>query len=135
MWAERLYASVDGSALRASGKTAGQHTWVSNGTFLVNGRDYINMIKARINALSTRTRTARERPNKPRNCQAGCAALEIPNHVVQQCFRTHGLRIKRHNAIYNYISRSFNRRGSISQRSPSSSARWKPLSPTWWQTK
>ncbi|KAF8774012.1 Retrovirus-related Pol polyprotein type-2 like protein [Argiope bruennichi] len=85
MWAERLYASVDGSALRASGKTAGQHTWISNGTFLVSGRDYINMIKARINALPTRTRTARGRPNKPRNCRAGCAALETPNHVVQQC--------------------------------------------------
>ncbi|KAF8793396.1 Retrovirus-related Pol polyprotein type-2 like protein [Argiope bruennichi] len=69
------------------------------------------MIKARINALPTRTRTARGRPNNPRNCRAGCAALETPNYVVQQCFRTHGLRIKRHKAISNYISRSLQQKG------------------------
>ncbi|KAF8784072.1 Retrovirus-related Pol polyprotein type-2 like protein, partial [Argiope bruennichi] len=55
MWAERLYASVDGSALRASGKTAGQHTWISKGHSCQAGEDYINQIKARINALPTGT--------------------------------------------------------------------------------
>ncbi|GBO40185.1 Retrovirus-related Pol polyprotein from type-2 retrotransposable element R2DM, partial [Araneus ventricosus] len=111
MWAERLYASVDGRALRASCKTAGQHTWVRNGTSFVPGRDFISMIKTRINALPTRTRTSRGRPNKIRSCRAGCAALETPNHVVQQCFRSHGLRIKRHNAIAHYICRSLQQKG------------------------
>ncbi|GBN57612.1 Retrovirus-related Pol polyprotein from type-2 retrotransposable element R2DM, partial [Araneus ventricosus] len=111
MWAERLYASVDGRALSASCKTAGQHTWVRSGTSLVPGRDFISMLKTRINALPTRTRTSRGRPNKIRSCRAGCAALETPNHVVQQCFRSHGLRIKRHNAIANYICRSLQQKG------------------------
>nr|GBO45475.1 Retrovirus-related Pol polyprotein from type-2 retrotransposable element R2DM [Araneus ventricosus] len=54
---------------------------------------------------------SRGRPNKIRNCRAGYTTLETPNHVVQQCYRSHGLRIKRHNAISYYISRSLQQKG------------------------
>ncbi|KAL0103868.1 hypothetical protein PUN28_017905 [Cardiocondyla obscurior] len=42
-------------------------------------------------------------------CRAGCNRPETLNHVLQQCHRTHGPRIKRHNAIITYIERGLRR--------------------------
>lgn len=41
-----------------------------------------------------------------RQCRAACNKAETLNHVVQQCHRTHGGRIKRHDAVVSYVSRS-----------------------------
>lgn len=36
---------------------------------------------------------------------------ETLNHISQQCYSTHGLRIQRHEALFKYVSRSFEQRG------------------------
>lgn len=36
-------------------------------------------------------------------CRAGCRVSETNYHVIQQCHRTHGGRILRHNRLVNYI--------------------------------
>ena len=59
----------------------------------------------RINALPTRSRTARGRV-KDRRCRGGCGQIETLNHVIQHCHRTHDMRIKRHNAVADYIIKS-----------------------------
>lgn len=104
MWAARLHAAVDGAALATSASTRGQHQWVTDATRLLPGRDFINAVRARINALPTKARRNRGREGD-RRCRAGCAAIETANHVSQTCFRTHGSRVKRHDAIVAYIAR------------------------------
>lgn len=109
-WAQLLYTSVDGSGLQESTKVPQQHVWVQEGTRFLSGRDFLQSCKLRINALPTRSRTARGRP-KDRHCRAGCNRAETLNHVLQQCHRTHASRIKRHDAIVSYTSRALEVRG------------------------
>lgn len=109
-WADRSYESVDGGGFKSSGKVPHQHDWVSDGSRLLTGRDFINCGRARIGALPTRSRTTRGRA-ADRRCRAGCLAQETVNHVLQHCHRTHGARIKRHDAAAAYIERKMPRRG------------------------
>ncbi|CAL7932971.1 unnamed protein product, partial [Xylocopa violacea] len=109
-WAKLLYRSVDGAALGHSRSVKGQHDWIADGTRFISGKDYVNCCRARINALPTRSRTSRGRHTE-RQCRAGCLAAETLNHVVQQCHRSHAARIKRHNALTNYIGRNLRSMG------------------------
>jgi hypothetical protein len=103
-WKNCLYRSIDGFALSSSAKVPGQHSWVSDGTGFLSGRDFLRSTQARINALPFRSRLARGRI-RDRSCRAGCAAVETANHVSQVCYRTHGLRVKRHNSIVDFVHR------------------------------
>jgi hypothetical protein len=111
--ADSLYDSIDGAALKHSSKTPGQHMWVNRPTRLLSGRDYVGLIRARINALPTRSRTSRGREAKDRHCRAGCNAIETGNHVMQLCFRTHAVRVKRHDAVVNFLARTFRNKGYV----------------------
>lgn len=104
-WAILLHGSIDGKGLRESRKTPQQHHWVTDGSKFLSGRDFVNATKLRINAMPTRSRTARGR-RRNRLCRGGCNAVETLNHVLQQCHRTHRTRIERHNAIINYVKRA-----------------------------
>ncbi|CAK9823991.1 Retrovirus-related Pol polyprotein from type-2 retrotransposable element R2DM [Anthophora retusa] len=104
-WATLLHSLVDGSGLKESRKTPRQHQWVTDGNRFLSGKDFINTIKLRVNAMPTRSRTARGRTSD-RSCRAGCNAVETLNRVLQQCHRTHRARIERHNAIASYLKRA-----------------------------
>ncbi|CAL7932959.1 unnamed protein product [Xylocopa violacea] len=120
-WAKLLHATVDGQGLRESNKTPQQHQWISDGTRLLTGRDFLTCVKARIGALPTKSRTSRGR-YVDRRCRAGCTAQETLNHVVQQCHRTHGMRVRRHDAIVAYISRNMKRQGYTVSEEPTFSS-------------
>ncbi|CAB0033470.1 unnamed protein product, partial [Trichogramma brassicae] len=109
-WARLLHSSIEGRALKDSCYTIGQHSWVSDGTALLSGKDYIACHRVRIGALPTRSRLTRGR-HGDRQCRAGCRAQETNNHVLQICPRAHAARIKRHDAVANFISRSLTRQG------------------------
>lgn len=117
-WKKRLYASIDGSALRPSRKVEGQHRWVSDGSNFLSGKDFINIVKTRINALPVLSRASRGRSARSRGCSAGCSAVESLNHVTQHCYRTHRARIMRHNAVVAYLVRGLEQRGFIATREP-----------------
>jgi len=89
-WTEKLYQSVDGGALKNSAGTPHQHQWIADGNRLLSGRDFINCGRRRIGAMPTKSRTTRGRANE-RRCRAGCLAQETLNHVLQHCYRTHGI--------------------------------------------
>ncbi|KAK2574877.1 hypothetical protein KPH14_013020 [Odynerus spinipes] len=110
-WASRLHQSVDGAGLREAHKYKQAHRWIREPTRLMTGRDFVNCVRLRINALASKSRTTRGRPELDRYCRAGCQASETTNHIVQQCHRTHGARIARHDAITAYIERSLGQRG------------------------
>ena len=101
-WATILHQSIDGSSLKNSHQVTGQHQWVTDGTSLLSGRNYINCHKVRIGALPTRSRTTR-RWRGDRLCRAGCMAQETNNHVLQICPRAHKARIDRHDAVLSYL--------------------------------
>lgn len=107
-WAEQLYAKIDGSGLRESSLVPQQHRWIQEGTRFLSGRDFVQSCRLRINALPTKSRTSRGRP-KERLCRAGCNRSETLNHILQQCHRTHGPRIKRHDALASFIAASLER--------------------------
>lgn len=101
---------VDGGGLKESAKVPQQHIWLQEGTHFLSGCDFLQACKLRINALPTKSRTARSRL-KDRQCRAGCNKAETLNHIKQQCHRTHGAHIKRHDAIASYVCRSLEVQG------------------------
>ncbi|CAB0028302.1 unnamed protein product [Trichogramma brassicae] len=116
-WAQQLYARFDGVGLRESGKVRGQHNWLSDGTRFLSGHDFIQSVRARINALPTKSRTTRGRAQE-RACRAGCGKVETLNHVVQQCFRSHNARISRHNALSKYVAKNLRKQGYLVEEEP-----------------
>lgn len=110
-WANKLHESVDGRHLKDTSKASASYHWVDQGAHIVSGSDYVKMIQTKIGALPTRVRCGRGR-NHATRCRA-CSnssrrSLAAPNetlyHVVQECGRTHGGRILRHDKICDIIS-------------------------------
>lgn len=99
-----LYGGNDGKDLNFAGKVTGQHRWLLKSNRFLSGRDFINLVKLRINALPSRVRMSRGR-NTDRSCQVGCDSSETTYHMIQACPKTHELRIKRHNNLVGYIAK------------------------------
>lgn len=111
MVARKLHGSIDGLGLAKSGGVPQQHQWVIDGTRFLSGRDFLNIIKLRINALPTRSKCARGRMGHDKRCRAGCSAVETMNHIQQICERTHDTRVDRHDDLVKYVARGASRRG------------------------
>lgn len=116
-WRDKLYMSVDGGGFKDSHATPHQHQWIADATKFLSGKDYINCNRLRISALPTRSRTARGR-TVDRRCRAGCTAQETLNHVLQHCHRTHAWRIRRHDAVLNYMERRIHSGGYTIYKEP-----------------
>lgn len=116
-WSDNLHTSVDGKGLEDSRKVPQQNSWVNDGTRFLSGRDYINSIKQRINALPSRSRTGRGRRTN-RYCRAGCHEVETNGHILQRCHRTHDNRIRRHNGLVAHIKRNLVNQGYTVEAEP-----------------
>jgi hypothetical protein len=112
-WARRLHSSTDGMELRESKKVSASSRWIDYGSLGVPGREFIQNIHIHINAIPSRMRTSRGRRvnDEMVKCRAGCNVTETTAHTIQGCFRTHGGRIKRHNAIVKTISNELKQKG------------------------
>lgn len=117
MWRKELSRKCDGVGLAPAAKVPQAHSWVSDGTSFLSGRDYISCIHVRYNCLFSKSRAARGRV-KDHNCSRGCGVPETLNHILQQCHATHFRRIQRHNAVVNYLSRSLAQRGYTVHKEP-----------------
>lgn len=80
-WKSKLVSMVDGNGLQNASSTLSTHRWIREPTKLLSGRDFINCLRTRINALPSRSRTARGRPLKDRLCRGGCHSIETTNHI------------------------------------------------------
>ncbi|CAB3260674.1 unnamed protein product [Arctia plantaginis] len=105
-WREALYASNDGSELRESWNTTASTKWMRERSAEISGRDYVQFVHCHINALPSRVRNSRGRrcEGLELNCRAGCAVRETTAHCIQQCHRTHGGRILRHDKVAEVVS-------------------------------
>lgn len=109
-WARQWHRCPDGAALRECSRVPSSQAWVGEGTRLMKGKKFIDLVKIRANALPNLTRTKRGR-NVSTRCRAGCDSAESLGHITQNCFRTHSARIKRHDSLVKYAADHLSERG------------------------
>lgn len=105
-----LHQSTDGLELREASRAPASTAWIANATTAIPGADYVGYVHVLINALPSRVRTSRGKPNANVRCRAGCSQAETTAHCVQVCPRTHGGRILRHDALVNTVAAHLQRR-------------------------
>ena len=99
-WRERLSETFDGSCLKEAMRVPQSHGWIRNASYKTPGDSWIRAMAIRSGSAFTRARAARGRENAPlTKCQGHCGARETIAHIVQQCSKTHGARIERHDHI------------------------------------
>lgn len=101
-----LLQAFDGRGLENAEDQKQAHRWISSGTNMLTGRDYVNCIRTRIGALPVKSRTSRGRGRQDRMCRAGCMVPETIQHAVQVCHRSHGPRIARHDQVVKFVARN-----------------------------
>jgi len=102
---EMLHTSVDG--LKWNHLVPSMNNWVTDGTNLLSGSDYIQAIKVRGNLLETRMRGARGQRDGDIRCEAGCNARETLSHISQSCARTQPLCTKLHDALLDFMEKCY----------------------------
>jgi hypothetical protein len=98
-WRNQLIAKVDGKDLEQAWVHRSSTSWNSTMLSRISGEDYVHYHQIRANALPTKVRTARGRPFKDVSCRGNCRRTETAQHVIQECHRTHGVRVQRHDRI------------------------------------
>ena len=107
---KKLLKMVDGKGLTAAHNVPVSNSWITDGSSFLSGSDFISCLHVRFNCLITKERCSRGRVGN-RNCSKCHDVPETLNHILQNCHVTAYARIKRHDALKNYISRSLNQRG------------------------
>lgn len=114
----KLLENYDNKGLKQANQVPSAHRWIDDGSKFLSGRDFIHSLQIRHASLSTRSRMFRGRQTEDRTCSRGCHAVETLDHILQKCFATHGLRIRRHDSIVNYLQRSMLQRGVTTHKEP-----------------
>jgi len=112
-WNARLHDSVDGFELREARGAWPSCAWVEDPYLSIPSDDWIKYHHVRINALPSLMRSTRgqRRAQADVRCRAGCARAKTTAHIIQECYRTHGGWVLRHDAVAAEISRSLALRG------------------------
>jgi hypothetical protein len=108
-----LHHSVDGKELVKSKDSSLSTDWVVANSAGIPGRDYINYHRVRSGSLPSKVRITRgvRRQSVDVGCRAGCLADETAAHIVQNCWRSHGGRVHRHDAVVAMAARALVDRG------------------------
>lgn len=102
-WRDVLGNMVDTNDLADARRDAASNSWVRSHADEVSGGDYIHNHHIRAGCLPSKSRTTRGSDND-RLCRGGCMVSETNYHIVQQCHRSHGGRIKRHDCVVDKLS-------------------------------
>lgn len=111
-WRNVLRDMVDTNDLRDAGLDRASNTWVYDRAKEISGSDYIHYHHVRAGCLPSKARTSRGRDND-RLCRAGCMGSETNYHIIQQCQRTHGGRVLRHDRVVDLLSDHLKRREGV----------------------
>lgn len=105
---------MDGFELREVHKSNLSSQWIRDDYARIPAREWIEDVRVRINALPSAMRTSRgsRRAQRNVNCRARCGVPETTSHIIQQCRRTHGGRIRRHDNIVTTVATALRRRGA-----------------------
>ncbi|GLV43788.1 hypothetical protein CBL_12315 [Carabus blaptoides fortunei] len=112
-WAAQLYGSVDGFELSSASLCPASTAWIRRPASCIPGRDFIQYVHVLINCLPSRVRVSRgtRRNQRDVQCRAGCPAKETAAHTIQGCWRTHGGRVLRHDAVVRVLSEALTAKG------------------------
>lgn len=112
-WKKSLFDTYDGADLKAVAGVKPSYYWLNNDPSLA-AKDFIHFNKLRINAIPSKARSNRGRARTDDNrCRAGCIQVETPYHTIQQCFRTHGGRVLRHDAVVKFMASCLREKGFV----------------------
>lgn len=117
-WTKLLRGSVDGFELRQAADVQASTQLLRDEMLHIPSGDWLQYLRVWINALPTRVRTTRgeRRRGQDVNCRAGCGVTETAAHVIQQCFRTHGGLILRHDNVATIVAGEMDRLGYMTRR-------------------
>lgn len=101
-WRDVLLNMVDTNDLKDARHDGASNRWVRNYAHEVTGQDFMHYHHIRTGCLPSKARTTRGRRHD-RRCRAGCMVSETNYHIIQQCHRTHGGRVLRHDRIVNLL--------------------------------
>ena len=105
--ADRAHSCTDGKGLQYHRGVPAAHDWVAAPTRLLSGKDYIRINHLRHNRMLSRSMKSRLNRNTDPMCPVCVNQVHTVAHVLQQCPRTHGARIRRHDAICKFLSDRF----------------------------
>lgn len=111
LWKESLHSSVDGRGLRDASKIWNQHQWIKDPSYRITGAEFVKAMRMRAGVVDTPARRARRSGNSSDAICSRDRQRATANHIAQVCQTTHGLRVKRHNAMVEMIHRSLERIG------------------------
>ena len=104
-----LHEKLDGKGLKTI-SLCGGHSVLTNGTLLMNGKTFINVLKIRGNLIATKARMARWHKGLDTSCDS-CGRRETLGHILQVCPRSWGERIKRHDQISAFVAKKAKSKG------------------------
>lgn len=111
--AVKLHSTCDGKGLWQCSNYPAISNWVTDGTSLLTGGDYIQAVQVRGNLLPSSERSTRGRREALPFCEAGCNAVCSLGHISQSCVRTHRLRCARHNSLVEFMRSLLVKNGNI----------------------
>lgn len=111
-WRDMLALKIDTGDLKDARHDVASNLWVRKYAQEITGQDFVQYHQIRAGCLPSKARTTRGRTNS-RSCRAGCMVSETNYHVIQQCQRTHGGRVHRHDRVVDLLSDHLNRRPSL----------------------
>lgn len=127
-----LHRTCDGRGLWQSSGYPAVNDWVTEGSALLTGGDFIQAIQVRGNLKPTIERSSRGRRESPPLCEAGCNAVCGLGHISQSCTRTHRLRSARHDSIVEFIRNLLEKRGNSVIVEPNIVTKMEPGNLIWW---
>lgn len=111
-WKDVLADMVDTNDLKDARQDSASNSWVRDRAQEISGQDFIHYHHIRAGVLPSKARTTRGRDHE-RLCRAGCMVSETNYHVIQQCQRTHGGRVHRHDRVVNMLCENFKGRENV----------------------
>lgn len=111
-WENQLEGKYDTMGLTETRYSRASASWVWDNALTLTGRDYIRYHHIRAGCLPSRVRRARG-CDAEINCRGGCPHRETNYHIIQQCHRTHGGRVLRHNRIVEMFYKNFRSGGGM----------------------
>ena len=104
-WRSKIRNTVDGQHLSIQTNSADAARWITNGTELMSGADYIRALKVRSYSIMTKQRRRSYTKVGSTICDAGCMSQEGINHIVQKPPETWSTRTKSHDELCTFLER------------------------------
>lgn len=101
-WETKLEEKIDTKDLTQCKNCSESTSYLWSKSRQISGREYIRFQRIRLGTLPSLERRARGR-DKEHKCRAGCNQSETNYHVIQQCKRSHGGRVLRHNNLLDIL--------------------------------